>query len=91
MAEIKWNPDALRRVVQRGFDDAVPKMQAVLDSVLASEQGKNVEVVKATLAARWHQQLGLAASDGFLQGTAEQLAAGTRVVLRPGQLPPINI
>lgn len=89
MAEIKWNPDAVRQVVQRGFDDAVPKMQAVLDSVLASEQGKDVEAVKATLAARWQQQLGLTASDGFLQGTAEQLAAGTRVVLKPGELPPI--
>lgn len=91
MPEIKWNPDAIRQVVQEGFDNAVPKMQAVLDSVLASERGKGIEAVRATLAARWQHDLGLTASDEFLQGMAEQLAAGTRVVLRPGQLPPINM
>jgi len=89
--EITWNRDAVRQAVQTGFDAAVPKMQAVLDSVLASEQGKDVGAVKATLATRWRRDLGLTASDEFLQGMAEQLAAGTRVVLRPGQVPPINI
>jgi hypothetical protein len=88
--EIKWNPDAVQQAVQKSFDDAVPKMQAVLDSVLANEQGKDITAVRATLGARWQQELGLTASDEFLQGMAEQLAAGTRVVLRPGQLPPIN-
>jgi hypothetical protein len=73
--EIRWNRDAIGQVVQKGFDDAVPKMQGVLDSVLVSERGKGVDV-KATLAARWQQDLGLTASDEFLQRTAEQLAAG---------------
>jgi len=78
-------------VLQKGLDDVRPKMQYVLDSVLASERGKDVGAVKATLATRWQRDLGLTASDEFLQGMAEQLAAGTRVVLRPGQVPPINI
>jgi hypothetical protein len=89
--EIKWNPDAIRQAVQESVDDAVPKMQAVLDSVLASERGKDLGVVKAFLATRWQRDLGLAASDEFLQGMAEQLAAGTRVVLRPDQVPAITI
>jgi hypothetical protein len=92
MAEIKWNPDAIRQAVQEGINNnVVPKMQAVLDSVLASERSKDVEVVKATLATRWHQDLGLTASDEFLQRMAEQFAAGKRVVLSPGELPPINL
>lgn len=91
MAEIKWNPDAIRQTLQEGLDKAAPKMQDVLDSVLASERGKDVQSVKATLAARWHQDLGLTASDELLQRMAEQLAAGTRVVLRSGEVPPINI
>jgi hypothetical protein len=66
-------------------------MQDVLDSVLASEQGKDVAAVKATLAARWQQEIGTTPSDGFLQGVAEKLAAGTRVVLKPGQVPPIDV
>jgi hypothetical protein len=91
MAEIKWNQDALQRVVKSGFEEAAAKMQAVLDSVRVSEQGKSAEAVKGTLATRWRSDLGMTPSDEFLQKMAEQLAAGTRVVLRPDKVPPIEI
>ncbi|HEY4809948.1 MAG TPA: hypothetical protein VIH71_02720, partial [Solirubrobacteraceae bacterium] len=74
MPEVNWNPDAIRQVAQKGLDDAAPRMQAVLDSVLASDRGRDVAAVKATLAARWQRDLGLTASDEFLQGMAEKLA-----------------
>jgi hypothetical protein len=88
---IKWNPEVLHRSVESVFNARADEMQAVLDSLRTSEQGKDVAAVKATLASRWQQEFGSMLSDEFLQSVAERLAGGTRVVLRPGNVPPIDL
>jgi hypothetical protein len=88
---VKWNPDALNQVVQKAFQGRVEDVQRVLDSLLATEKGKDVATVKATLAARWQSEFGITPSDEFLQPVAEKLAAGARVVLKPGEVPRLDL
>jgi hypothetical protein len=57
-------------------------MQEVLDSVATSARGIDVSIVKATLAGRWRRQFGVSLDDPQLSSWAQQLVAGTRVMIR---------
>jgi hypothetical protein len=82
MARIRWNDDALLKVANEAAAASRQEMQAVLDALGVSEAGKDVSAVKATLGARWQRDFGTKLSDQLLDACGEQLASGTRVVLK---------
>jgi hypothetical protein len=61
-------------------------MQDLLDSVLATQQGRDVEEVKSVLESRWHEQFDRTLTDPNLSAWAEQLASGGRVVVQQKDL-----
>jgi hypothetical protein len=75
------NRDALTKVANDAAAIQAQQMQTLLDSLTATEEGKPVEDVKATLERRWTEDLGGTLTDPHLTAWAEQLAAGGRVIV----------
>ncbi len=59
------------------------EMQTVLDAVRSTEQGKDIEVVKASLASRWRAAFERDLTDPHLSASDEQLANGGAVIVKP--------
>jgi hypothetical protein len=87
MADIKWNPDALTKAANAAVAQRASQMQALLDSLHATERGKDVSAVKYVLASRWQQDFGVMPSDEWLTAYAEQLAAGRRIIVNAQTIP----
>lgn len=82
MAKFELNKQALAKVANQAIAVRAQQMQALLDAVGQSEQGKDVSEVKAMLGARWLRQFEKPLTDPHLSAWAEQLAAGGRVVVQ---------
>ena len=81
MARVELNQQAIDAVVTRAFTTHVREMQSVLDSLSASECGKDLAEARANLATRWRQQFGASLDEPDLTAWAEHLASGDRIVL----------
>ena len=51
----EFNEDAIRDLANRAVTIRAQEMQALLDEVRTTEQGKDVEDVKVSLATRWRE------------------------------------
>lgn len=87
MASVKWNPDALTKAANAAVAQRASHMQTLLDSLHATERGKDVSAVKSVLASRWQQDFGVMPSDEWLTTYAERLAEGRRIVVSPQTIP----
>jgi hypothetical protein len=54
--DVEWFDRAAEQLASRAFAKRAGQIQALLDSVLLSEKGKDVSSVKATLERRWTQE-----------------------------------
>jgi hypothetical protein len=81
MARVELDQHAVDAVVKQALTTRVREMQSVLDSLWASERGKDLAAVKADLAARWRQQFGVSLDEPDLTSWAAHLASGDRLVL----------
>jgi hypothetical protein len=79
----EFNEDAIRDLAERAVMTRSQEMQTVLDAGRSTEQGKDVEVVKASLASRWRAAFDQDLIDPHLSAWAEQLANGGAVVVKP--------
>ena len=70
----EFNEDAIRDLANRAVTIRAQEMQALLDEVRTTEQGKDVDDVKAVLAARWRGTFERDLTDPYLSAWAEQLA-----------------
>ena len=86
VAEFEFNQQALADVANEAVAVRASQMQDLLDSVLTTQQGRDVEEMKSVLASRWHQQFDRTLTDPHLSTWAEQLASGGRVVVRQKDL-----
>lgn len=87
MADIKWNPDALTKAANAAVAQRASQMQTLLDSLHATERGKDVSAVKSVLASRWQQDFGVMPSDEWLTAYAERLAEGRPIIVNPQTIP----
>ena len=87
--EIKWDKNALDRVVKETANKAVVeqgrKLQSELDSVLAQSSGKTAAEIKP-LVQNAFRRIGGSISDPELTQYAEVIAEGTRIVVQPERL-----
>ena len=79
--EIKLDPQAMAKVANEAVSRLIPQMQSLLDSLQASQRGKDISQVKATLGARWNQRFGETITEPRLSSWAQTLAAGGRVIV----------
>ena len=79
----EFNEDAIRDLANRAVTIRAQEMQALLDEVRATEQGKDVDDVKVSLAARWRETFDRDLTDPHLSAWAEQLAKGGQVIVNP--------
>jgi hypothetical protein len=79
----EFNEDAIRDLANRAVTIRAQEMQALLDEVRTTEQGKDVDDVKAVLAARWRETFERDLTDPHLSAWAEQLAKGGQVIVKP--------
>lgn len=79
----EFNEDAIRDLANRAVTIRAQEMQAILDEVRTTEQGKDVDDVKAVLAARWREMFERDLTDPHLSAWAEQLAKGGQVIVKP--------
>ncbi len=79
----EFNEDAIRDLAERAVTMRAQEMQTVLDAVRSTEQGKDIEVVKASLASRWRAAFERDLTDPHLSAWAEQLANGDAVIVKP--------
>ena len=83
MGKFEFDPEAIDNFVNSALTLRAGQMQALLDGVRDSEQGKDLSTVKAVLQARWQEEFERTLTDPHLSGWAEQLALGGRVIVEP--------
>jgi hypothetical protein len=79
----EFNEDAIRDLANRAVTIRAQEMQALLDEVRTTGQGKDVDDVKVSLATRWREAFDRDLTDPHLTAWAEQLAKGGQVIVKP--------
>lgn len=78
----EFNEEAFEQLAKQAVEARAQQVQTLLDSLRASQKGKAVDEVKATLMARWKVEFDRTPTDPHLTAWAEQLARGGRVVVK---------
>jgi hypothetical protein len=86
MAKFEFNEQALADVANQAVAVRAKEMQELLDGLLATQQGRDVEEVKLVLESRWQTQFDRSLADPHLSVWAKQLASGGRVEVQQKDL-----
>jgi hypothetical protein len=78
----EFDEEAIRDLANQALTIRAREMQALLDEVRTTEQGKDVDDVKVVLATRWRETFERDLTDPHLRAWAEQLAKGGQVIVK---------
>lgn len=81
--KFEFNEQAITDLANRAATMRAEQMQALLDDIRSTEQGKDVPSLKNALATRWRETLDRELTDPHLSAWAEQLAKGGQVIVKP--------
>ena len=81
--KINFDEDAVRRLADEAARKQAARLQSVYDRVLEAGRGKDLGAMKVLLSNEWRSEFGTAIPDQQLSQSAEVLAQGRRIEVRP--------
>jgi predicted lipoprotein len=83
---IKWDKNAVKKVVDNATKDLTQTLQLALDAVHRELSGQPVETIKPRLASVWRSKAGKPLIDPELTEWATAISHGDRITLRAGKV-----
>lgn len=80
--ELKINKKALEELKKQAVEASKPQLQEIVDDIRAHADGKSADKIASELSQRI-KAVGGTATPSELQGWAQQIASGGRVVFLP--------